>query len=140
MKPFTKSAAGKKRLLRVCDVLRNGMGMSSIPYLYQFPGNIKDTFAHAIVYRTGWKCHIRFGDKFFQERDLERQLQIATHEHVHATMMPLYQCHNLYFPRNKKADDAMTTADEIICDHLVMPWLNALRPQINRALGLRAPS
>ncbi len=133
MKPFNKTAASKKRLFRVCDVVRNGMGLGSLPYVYQFPGRIKDTMANASVYRTGWKCHIRFADLFFGE-PLERQLQIITHEHVHVSLMPIYQCHNLYFPQNKKADDALTTADEIVCDHLVMPWLNMLRPQIMKAL------
>lgn len=135
MNSFTNTKAGRLRLEAVCKVVREGLGLGSIPYVYDYPKEANTSLAVAFIPEAGWSLWIKFYPKFWR-LSLNDQLHTIVHEHIHVTMIPLMQTILISpdYKKDKVYKDRVYRADEIVTDHLVIPLFTYLQPQINRAL------
>lgn len=128
-------------MLQVCDVVREALGLGSLPTEYLFEDGLEweeTAFASCEVFYTGWRVYITFYGRFF-DCDLQKQLRIVVHEHLHAAMHPTSQAHHRTIDKLARKDrraarTARITADEITVQHLEVPILNLLMPRIDRVL------
>lgn len=134
-KPFTNTVAGRKRVIRVCDVVRTRMGLGSLPHEYDFdPKKDGALIAGAWINSYGWEVRVVFHPPFF-DLSFERQVHTIIHEHVHSSLVPLLQVvqGSTYYKKNHQFRLDVYRADEIATDHLVVPWLHYMRPEIMKA-------
>lgn len=137
---FSNTKSSRAKLLRVCDVVRTRMGMGSLPYQYHFqPWRYKGAsgLAGCRISYQGWDVDITFYDAFFHPQySLDSQLHTVVHEHIHASMIPTLQVMNRLLRADKKQtyEECGMLGSEITTDHLVMPWLHYMRPEINKVM------
>lgn len=135
MKKITRSAAGMQRLLAVCAIVREGLGLAALTSRYDVePDNGKDC-ASCFIPFYGWTVYITFRDVFFS-LDVETQVATIVHEHLHASMIPLTQ---RMYRENAQPDEALhdhiRSSDEITVDHLTEPLVRLLMPRISEILS-----
>lgn len=139
MKPFTNTAAGRKRLLKVCNVVREGLGLGDLHCEYTFEKGDDKHLANSFTANRGWRIHITFFDCFFK-CSAESQLVTVVHEHIHSMLVPLYQhsyeLHDIYVPEDHQEHvwRAFSVVNEITVEHVAAPLLKLLRPQIEKVL------
>ena len=138
-KPFT--ASSRAALLKVCDVVRDRLGLGMLCTVYEFPRKDDgcETLASSFIFRAGWRSHVRFYPLFFKKQ-LRHQLEIVVHEHLHVMMQPLDQAildaeYDLVRPKAREEFiNATVTAREITVDHATGPIYLLLEPYIRRVL------
>lgn len=136
MKPFTNTIAGRKRHARVCNVIRDGLGLSSLPTSYNYP---KDKgYAGTLIKRRGWGCWLSFFPAYFVGHDFHEQVETIIHEMLHVSMHPVCQAvlhHVDGMPKKagREFELAFDRANEIVADHMTGAVLKLLWPQIVKA-------
>lgn len=138
LKPFTPRSTA--RLLRVCDVVRDALGLGMFNLWTEFPkkDGPEGDLACATTFYSGWKCRLRFYPHFFR-RPLDVQLYAIVHEHIHLLMHPYDQAiarHQLTLKSevNETFEEAITVAREITVDHATGPIYKLLEQRILAAL------
>lgn len=139
-KPFTPK---DKRLLKVCDIVRKGLGLDSVRGEYEVcvkGCKADDQTADCCFKAEGWQFIIRFHKPFFEQESLQSQLETIVHEHIHAALAPVSQAalnsfdRHLTKPIKKRCLELWDAADEITIDHLSRPLLNLMLPEIKKVL------
>ena len=118
-----------RRLLAVCSVVREGLGLSGLTCRYDVKPNNGTDWASCFVPFFGWTVQITFYEEFFT-LPLEQQLATVVHEHIHASMIPTLQLMHQH-----EQGDRVRRADEITVDHLTGPLLKLLMPRISEVLS-----
>jgi len=129
----------KTKLLKICKVVREHLGLGDLRFEYQFVPDDGDlTFADSMIFYSGWSIRIQFYDLFFK-RSLDQQLETIVHEHLHAMYMPADQASirgkSLVVKKYLETYEETTSIGrEIAVDHATGPILKLLMPHIRKVL------
>lgn len=124
--------------MRVCEVVREKLGLSDLCYTYCCDGGPSKCYADLRTYYSGWEVTIRFYDSFYQI-PLFRQIEVIVHEHLHAVIHPLDQATmrvEKYLPANRKkhCHELLEVARELTVEHFTAPLYELLEPHILKVL------
>ena len=132
----------KAQVCRVCDVVRERLGLGALCVEIDFPPQDEDDeyrFASTFIYYSGWRCRMEYLPHFFKQTG-RRQLEIIVHEHLHLLMHPIEQvllrCRDEWCKPSKlsELETSAHLASETAVDHATGPVYRLLEPHIQKAL------
>lgn len=121
-----KNCPHKKRMEDICAEVRKILHIDDWRYNYFFakkPEDNSDSSAQCFQYDKNERITIGFYDCFFDYEEVEVQLKVIIHEHLHAIMTPFMQI-NKNITRTQSEDTIFfvrnwhSTVEERVVDHL----------------------
>lgn len=124
------------KLWKVCDVVRQSLGLDNITFQYDAYAEKKTLTGNAALGTThivprGAKGLIDFWSTFF---NMEPWVQLSTivHEHLHVGTMPYHQVLT-----GRVNETTFRLVDEQVIDHLCQPLARLIKPKLRGVWDMR---